>query len=341
MHKFFAAALALAAATFAGEANAQQAAWRLTEAHGVVRVTQPGQAPSDAQANTALVAGATVTTGAESGATLANGPQRIVMTPNSRMSIAADSSDAMTRIIQDLGSLLFQVDRRGSQHFRVETPLLAAIVKGTTFTVTAGGAQDTVHVSQGLVEVRAGRNGASQDVPAGATARVARDAPSEISMAAPAEQASTDQGVALAAVDYETASGGVVTNPVAVERNHGSRGAAMSNSDNRNGANAAGNAGPGHGLIGQSWGAIRSVVAMLTNNGNHNGNGNSNGGGYSGNGNSGGGNSGGGNSGGGNSGNGNSGNGNSGGGNSGGGNSGGGNSGNGGGNGGGNGRGGG
>lgn len=181
---FFAACAMLAVAVFGAETAAAQT-WRVSETQGLVRVSQPGRAPADAQPAQTLAVGSTVTTGANSRATLENGAQRVVMSANSRMTIAPDSTDAMTRIIQDLGAALFQVDRRQTPHFRVETPLLAAVVKGTTFTVTAGGAQDMVHVSEGLVEVQANESGAVNDVPAGSTARVARGAPGQIAVAQP------------------------------------------------------------------------------------------------------------------------------------------------------------
>ncbi|CAN0589684.1 unnamed protein product, partial [Ectocarpus sp. 12 AP-2014] len=47
----------------------------------------------------------------------------------------------------------FKVDKRKDKHFRVETPYMAAVVKGTTFNVTVGAQGTTVQVTEGAVEV--------------------------------------------------------------------------------------------------------------------------------------------------------------------------------------------
>ena len=164
-------------------AYAQDGAWRLLARDGAVWLRQSGAAAREAQLNEALLAGTTVTTGADSSATIGNGAQRIVMSANSRMTLPRDDRSGMTRVLQDLGAILFQVDHRESQHFRVETPLLAAIVKGTTFTVTVDGQTDSVAVASGLVEVRANEGGAEQDVASGQLVRVSAGAPSELVLA--------------------------------------------------------------------------------------------------------------------------------------------------------------
>ncbi|MEQ1618475.1 MAG: FecR family protein [Terricaulis sp.] len=298
MRKFLAlvCAFALGGLAFsASPASAQQVSWRVIAREGVVRVRQPGQDLADAMVNQTLRAGTAVTTGADSRATLQNGAQRIVMTPNSRMTIAPDSNDGMTRILQDLGSLLFQVDRRDAQHFRVETPLLAAVVKGTTFTVSTGVEQDLVHVSQGLVEVRANDGGAVNDVAAGITARIARGAPSAIAMTAPSDTESVAQGLATPALDYSAASAGLVDGPETNGRATAAARNALGASPNGNGhgANSESNSnGGGSSLFGRSVAAVRNLIASLAGgngngNGNAGGNGNGNAGG-NGNGNAGG-----------------------------------------------------
>src|SRR5215204_5097822 len=146
---------ALTSVVTLGFSAANAADWKLVEVTGVVRVASPGRDAASGQANQMLPVGTTVTTAAGGRAALFNGAQRITLGPNSRMTVAPDSNAGMTRVMQDLGSVLFQVDKKPSQHFRVETPLLAAIVKGTTFTVNIDLTGDSVHVAEGLVEVRA------------------------------------------------------------------------------------------------------------------------------------------------------------------------------------------
>jgi hypothetical protein len=194
-----------------GAQGAAGAEWRLVEVSGPVRVAAPGREAAVATSGQVLPVGTNVTTGGGGRAALMNGAQRVVVGPNSRMTVAPDSSNAMTRVMQDLGSILFQVDKKPSQHFRVETPLLAAVVKGTTFTVTVGPQSDAVHVAEGLVEVRASNGGAVQDVPAGATGVVSRADPQALSVQTPSSDVSSEPvPAAIEPLDYASASGGLI-----------------------------------------------------------------------------------------------------------------------------------
>lgn len=197
-----------------GAGAAAAADWRLVEVTGRVRVAAPGEEPKAGAPNLTIPAGADITTAGGARAVLSNGEKRIVIGPNSRMTVAAGQPAGMTRIMQDLGSIVFQVNKQAQPHFRVDTPLLAAVVKGTTFTVSVGAVSDTVHVAEGLVEVRANAGGPPNDIPSGVTGRVTREAPDQVGVIAPAsvaipEPASQD----LPALDYSQVSEGVVAGP--------------------------------------------------------------------------------------------------------------------------------
>ena len=197
-----------------GASVALAAEWRLTEVTGRVRVATPGQTPAAAAPNQAVPVGADITTAAGGRAVLTNGAQRMVIGPNSRMTVANGEGAGMTRIMQDLGSILFQVDKQARPHFRVDTPLLAAVVKGTTFTVAIGATSDTVHVAEGLVEVRANGGGGPQDIPAGVTGRVMRDGPAQVGVITPSATPAPAEAVqALPPLDYSQVSDGVVAGP--------------------------------------------------------------------------------------------------------------------------------
>ena len=206
---------ALTSVATLGFGSAWAADWRIVEVSGVVRVAAPGRDAASAVPNQTLPAGATVTTAGGGRAALFNGAQRITLGPNSRMTVAPDPGPGITRVMQDLGSILFQVDKKPSQHFRVETPLLAAIVKGTTFTVNVELNASSVHVAEGLVEVRANQGGATKDVGAGATGRIARDAPAQLSVLAPGAATFDAAEVSVAALDYTAVTGGLVEGPAA------------------------------------------------------------------------------------------------------------------------------
>ncbi len=163
-------------------AFANTGAWQVVEMQGAVNTVQPATGMQLVSTGGTLDPGAVLTTGKNGRAVLARGEQTIVVGPSSRMSLPAAEEPGITRIFQDLGTLLFKVDKQDKQHFRVETPVIAAVVKGTTFTVSANANSHAVHVAEGAVEVSS-LNGASvQMVTAGMTARVFKSNPSAIEM---------------------------------------------------------------------------------------------------------------------------------------------------------------
>ncbi len=160
--------------------HAQSDAWQVVELTGAVRMAQPMATAQPVSTGGTLNAGAVLSTGIDGRAVLVRGEQQIIVGPNSRMSLPAGEEPGMTRVLQDLGTLLFKVDKREKQHFQVETPVIAAVVKGTTFTVTAGADAHAVHVAEGAVEVSS-RNGMARElVTAGRTARILRGNPGVI-----------------------------------------------------------------------------------------------------------------------------------------------------------------
>ena len=154
--------------------SAQAAEWRLVEVSGTVRIAVPGAEAAPARLNQAVPTGSSITTTLGARAALDNGLQHIVVGPNSRMTVAPDAG-GFTRVMQDLGAVMFKVDKQKAPHFRVDTPLLAAIVKGTTFTVVVGPQSDSVNVAEGLVEVRSNATDMASDVPAGSSGAVSHE----------------------------------------------------------------------------------------------------------------------------------------------------------------------
>ena len=190
--------------------SAQAAAWRLVEVNGTVRITVPGAEAAPARLNQTVPTGSSITTTLGARAALDNGLQQIVVGPNSRMTVAPDAS-GFTRVMQDLGAVMFKVDKQKSPHFRVDTPLLAAIVKGTTFTVVVGPMSDAVNVAEGLVEVRSNGSDLGSDVGAGSSGAVSRDAPQSVQVTGTViPTAGEAEAVKIEPLDYKTVSGGLV-----------------------------------------------------------------------------------------------------------------------------------
>ncbi len=165
-------AVAASLVVFLTAAYADNGGWRVVETSGAVRISQTMAGVQLVSTGETLRGGSILSTGMDGRAVLARGEQTIVVGPNSRMSLPAVEEEGMTRILQDLGTLMFKVDKREKQHFRVETPVIAAVVKGTTFTVTAGTNSHAVHVAEGLVEVTPVNSNNAVLVPGGETVQV-------------------------------------------------------------------------------------------------------------------------------------------------------------------------
>src|SRR6476620_4270445 len=130
--------------------------WIVTQLSGDARVVHPGAQPASLTVNNLLTPGDTLLTGPTGRATLVHGADYIVVAPRSELRLpTTPESTGFTRVVQTLGTLLFKVKHTGIPHFTVDTPMLAAVVKGTTFTVVVDGDRSAVQVIEGKVEVTA------------------------------------------------------------------------------------------------------------------------------------------------------------------------------------------
>ncbi len=120
--------------------------WRISEATGAVSVQRPGRQEIAARPG-ALQPGDTVTTGEGGRAVLVRGEDYLVVAPGTRLRLPAEEvSGGVTRLVEEIGNVIYRVRRRAVQHFGVETPYLAAVVKGTTFSVTVDESGASVQV---------------------------------------------------------------------------------------------------------------------------------------------------------------------------------------------------
>jgi hypothetical protein len=128
--------------------------WRVAKSSGEVWVMRGDTQLVALNTESALSPGDNIRTGRNGRAMLARGEERILISPNSAIGIpAAGQSDLPTTIIQQAGSILLEVEKKNVQHFEVETPYLAAVVKGTTFRVTVSKTSAQVDVLDGRVQV--------------------------------------------------------------------------------------------------------------------------------------------------------------------------------------------
>ena len=103
-----------------------------------------------------LTAPFSIRTAATGQAILIRGDDTLLVAPESAIEVrAARRSDAglITRILQSIGSLVYQVEKRPQQRFEVETPYLVSVVKGTRFTISVTERETVVSLEEGSLEV--------------------------------------------------------------------------------------------------------------------------------------------------------------------------------------------
>jgi hypothetical protein len=175
----FAVAAAMIAA-FPSNAQAGEG-WRVVDTAGVVRVGGPGLMPVALTREQELPADAWIET-ASGRAILVRGQESVVVEPNSRIQLPGNPINGNTQVLQNLGSAIYKIGKQQKPHFQVDTPYMAAVVKGTAFTVTVGAGEASVAVTEGLVQVSTPGQEDIEFVRPGFTALVSRENGGEISI---------------------------------------------------------------------------------------------------------------------------------------------------------------
>lgn len=159
------AALALAASIalapwLTAPAAAQEAGWKIVKWNGEVHAYGArGDAITPLDQAT-LPPGARLTTGASSRAMMTRGGDTVVISENSVLQVPTSTTPGVTpTIVQNRGTVTYEIEPRAVQHFQVETPHLAAVVKGTAFTVALSPGSSRVDVVRGTVEVQDFKSG--------------------------------------------------------------------------------------------------------------------------------------------------------------------------------------
>src|SRR4051812_22668451 len=148
----------LAAATSAFAAD--DGAWTVSKSSGDVWLTSTGAQPASLKQEELLKPGDVVRTGRTGRVLLQRGAETMLISPNSVVGLPAEKKEGLsTTILQQAGSILLDVEKKNVKHFEVETPYLAAVVKGTQFRVTVNAASTSVDVIRGQVEVADFRSG--------------------------------------------------------------------------------------------------------------------------------------------------------------------------------------
>ena len=128
--------------------------WSVVKMSGDVWVSSKNVQKIALTKNQGLKSGDQLTTGRNGRALLKRGKETILLTPMSSIALPDQAPEAgKTRILQRAGEIILEVEKRNVKHFEVQTPYLAAVVKGTRFSVKVDNKGASVSVLSGKVEV--------------------------------------------------------------------------------------------------------------------------------------------------------------------------------------------
>jgi hypothetical protein len=141
-------------------ASAQDRSWRVTKWTGEVSISSPDGHTAPPGDGSVVRPGDRLTTGPGSRAMLVRGADSVVVSENTVIQMPEHETEGATpTVLQSSGESTFDVESKPVQHFIVETPHLAAVVKGTQFVVQVRPSQSRVDVTRGIVEVSDLRSG--------------------------------------------------------------------------------------------------------------------------------------------------------------------------------------
>lgn len=124
--------------------------------------------------------GRKIRTGGNGRVDLVRGQESIALGPNTLIAVRDASGQKMTSVIQSSGVVTVTAERRNVQHFSVQTPVLAAVVKGTQFTVTHSNGLSRVNVDRGVVQVQDNAHDMVVDVTPGQAAEASQNTPVDV-----------------------------------------------------------------------------------------------------------------------------------------------------------------
>ncbi|MBW4709718.1 FecR domain-containing protein [Roseobacter sp. YSTF-M11] len=254
---------------FSGAVHASSG-WTVDRLGGKVTFAPDGKTWAPIELGQEVPNASWIHTGRDGRVVLRRNSERILIRPGSLAAIATWRQNGLnTKVVQHKGSVLLDLETRNRRHAKVNTPHLAAVVKGTVFEVTVNRRASSVRVDRGQVNVQ--REGSSQEtsVTSGQKATVAPSVNTSVRVRAARPTKKTIDAVSK---NLPAAASSSVSN-------RSQRSAAAGNNGIGNG-NSGGNGNGNSGGDGNGNGGGNG-------NGNGGGNGNGNSGGY-GNGNSGG-----------------------------------------------------
>jgi hypothetical protein len=187
-------AYAVAAILCAGLAAAAE--WRIEKMSGDVRIFQDSNITwVSLSPNRTIRPGDSIWTGHNGRVLLASGEGKVFLNPRSLIKVPAQYlPENQTVLFQSMGTVEAEVTKREDRHFSIQSPYLAAVVKGTKFTLEIDNGHTRLGVSEGVVEATDTETGQVVAVAAGEFVTKVNGAASGLSGNAPGANPSASDG---------------------------------------------------------------------------------------------------------------------------------------------------
>ncbi len=127
--------------------------WLVARLRGVVEIHLHGEW-GPVRRGDLVPDGTEIRTGGAGRIALVRGNETVELLPNTLATIIDKDGQRFTTVKQSYGNVEVEAEVREVKHFAVQTPYMAAVVKGTRFRVSAGPEGGEVAVERGNVEVK-------------------------------------------------------------------------------------------------------------------------------------------------------------------------------------------
>ena len=172
---------------------AQDGNWMVTKVNQPAQLSGAGEAWETLAPGMAIADGSWVRTGERGMLLLERDGESILFKPGTLAAISSGMDGRPgTTVKQRSGALLLDIITRDAPHTQVQTPYLAAVVKGTRFEVRVSKLDAELEVQRGTVEVTHIVRGERIDVTAGQNARVGNGAALPIAFSGSPERPKSD-----------------------------------------------------------------------------------------------------------------------------------------------------
>ena len=134
-------------------AMAAEGAWAVSEVSGRALIASAGVSKIAAKGQS-VGAGSIISTERGARVVLTRNEEYVIVSPSSRVRLVnPPQPGVLEQVYQEIGNLIFKIHHTATPHFSVKTPYLAAVVKGTTFSVTVTDQAASLQVTDGAVAI--------------------------------------------------------------------------------------------------------------------------------------------------------------------------------------------